>query len=121
MRGLHWFANSCCVGCLSGGGMPVCEVRNCCKEKGLKNCYFCEEFLKCEKLDYQKETYRINENYDRIKTIGYERWLKAQEEKLKEDFDNICYLEKLKKKLKTFKLTVNKISLLFGGITSGQA
>jgi hypothetical protein len=94
MRGLNWFANSSCVGCLQGGGMPKCEVRNCCKEKGLKNCYFCENFLECEKLSYQKETYRINENYDRIKRIGYEKWVKEQEEKLKEDFDNIYYLEK---------------------------
>ncbi|MEM3700899.1 MAG: DUF3795 domain-containing protein [Candidatus Bathyarchaeia archaeon] len=98
MKGLNWFANSSCAGCLSEGGMPNCEVRSCCKEKGLKNCYFCENFLKCEKIGYQKGTYRINENYERIKRIGYEQWLKEQEEKLKENFDNIYYLEKLKEK-----------------------
>jgi hypothetical protein len=97
MKGLNWFANSSCVGCLREGGMPKCEVRSCCKEKGLKNCYFCEDFLECEKIGYQKETYGINENYDRIKRIGYEKWVKEQEEKLKEDFDNIHYLEKVRK------------------------
>jgi hypothetical protein len=44
MKGLNWFANSGCVGCLQGGGMPKCDVRNCCKEKGLKNCYFWQKF-----------------------------------------------------------------------------
>jgi len=94
MRGLEWFANSGCSGCLQGGGMPDCEVRNCCKEKGYKNCYFCEDFLKCEKLGYQKETYGVEENYRRIRQIGYENWLKEQEDKLRENFDNICFLEK---------------------------
>jgi hypothetical protein len=94
MRGLEWFVNSGCGGCLQSGGMPNCEVRNCCIEKSLKNCYFCKDFLKCKKLAYQKETYRISENYDRIKRIGYEKWLKEQEEKLREDFDNIYFLEK---------------------------
>ncbi|NWG11738.1 DUF3795 domain-containing protein [Candidatus Bathyarchaeota archaeon] len=67
MKGLQWFASSCCPDCLLGGGMPNCEVRNCCKEKSLKNCYFCEDFLKCEKLAYQRKTYRIDENYEKIK------------------------------------------------------
>jgi hypothetical protein len=94
MKGLSWFANSSCNGCLHGGGMPTCEVRNCCIEKGLKNCYFCGDFLKCEKLDYQKETYEVDKSYSRIKQIGYENWLREQEEKTGADFDNICFLEK---------------------------
>jgi hypothetical protein len=94
MKGLEWFANSGCSGCLQGGGMPTCEVRKCCIEKGLKNCYFCKGFLNCEKLSYQKETYKIDENYKRIKQIGYENWLEEQEEKSRQDFDNIHFLEK---------------------------
>ena len=94
MKGLNWFANSSCSGCLQGGGMPTCEIRNCCKEKDLKNCYFCENFLKCNRLEYQRQTYGINENYARIKEIGYENWLKEQEEKAKKNFDNIYFLEK---------------------------
>jgi hypothetical protein len=74
--------------------MPTCEIRNCCKEKGFNNCYFCNDFLKCEKLDYQRETYRINENYERIKQVGYENWLKEQEKKSEANFDNIWFLEK---------------------------
>jgi hypothetical protein len=98
MKGINWFANSNCLGCLKGGGMPTCEIRNCCKQKSIENCYFCKDFLKCDKLGYQRETYRINENYERIRQIGYERWLREQEEKSKADFDNIWYLEKKKSK-----------------------
>jgi len=94
MKGLNWFANSGCDGCIQGGGMQNCEARNCCKTKNLKNCCFCKDFLECKKLDYQRETYKINENFLRIKQICYENWLKEQEEKLKADFDNIWFLEK---------------------------
>jgi hypothetical protein len=94
VKGLNWFASSGCKGCFQGGGMPTCEVRTCCKEKGLKNCYSCKDFTKCKKLGYQKETYKIQESYERIKQIGYENWLKEQEEKAKEGFDNIHFLER---------------------------
>lgn len=94
LKGLGWFAHSGCKGCLNGGGMPNCEVRDCCKGKGLDNCYFCEEFLKCAKLAYQKETYKIEENYFKIKQSGYEQWLKEQKLKSNKSFDNIHYLEK---------------------------
>jgi hypothetical protein len=96
MKGLSWFAGSECKGCFQGGGMRNCEVRECCKTKGLANCYFCEDFSDCRKLDYQKETYLVNENYARIRQIGYEEWLKEQEGKVKAGFDNICFLEKRK-------------------------
>jgi len=94
MKGLNWFANSSCPSCLKGGGMPRCEVKVCCLQKKLKNCYFCEEFSRCAKLSYQKETYRVEKHYGRIRQIGYESWLGEQEEKIKENFDNIEYLEK---------------------------
>ena len=73
--------------------MPVCEVRNCCMEKGVSNCFSCKEFVKCERLRYQKETYRIGDSYARIMQVGYADWLKEQEHKTKEGFDNIRFLE----------------------------
>lgn len=94
MNGLNWFANSGCRGCLQGGGVPTCGVRNCCREKNLDNCYSCEDFLKCAKLAYQRETYGIDENYKKIKRFGYENWVKDQEKKHKAEFDNIWFLEK---------------------------
>jgi hypothetical protein len=98
MKGLNWFANSSCKGCLQGGGMPACEVRTCCKGKGLKNCYFCGDFTGCEKLGYQKATYKINESYARISQIGYENWLKEQNEKASKGFDNIHFFEEKNRK-----------------------
>lgn len=94
MKGLNWFANSSCLGCLKGGGMPHCDVKVCCLGKKLENCYFCEDFSSCERLSYQKETYSIGENYERIKQISYANWLREQEKKTNENFDNIKYLEK---------------------------
>jgi hypothetical protein len=73
--------------------MPNCEVRTCCREKGLRNCYFCQNFEKCKKLGYQKTTYKIKDNYARIKRIGYQNWLKEQDEKARKGFDNIHFLE----------------------------
>jgi hypothetical protein len=93
MKGLNWCANSGCNGCLQGGGMPNCEIRTCCKEKDLRNCYFCRDFEECEKLGYQKATYKINDSYIRINQIGYENWLKEQKEKASKGFDNIHFLE----------------------------
>jgi hypothetical protein len=45
-----------CEGCQSDGGRlfnycKVCEIRNCGKEKGLKNCGYCGEYP-CHKLDF---------------------------------------------------------------------
>lgn len=94
MKALDWFTQSNCPNCLKGGGMPHCEVRICCSKKKLKNCYFCEQFSRCEKLSYQKGTYQIEGHYERTKQIGYEHWLKEQESRIKEDFDNIEYLER---------------------------
>jgi hypothetical protein len=99
MKGLDWFTQSSCPNCLKGGGMPQCEVRTCCSKKKLKNCYFCEEFSRCEKLDYQKGTYQIEGHYERINQIGYEHWLKEQESRIKENFDNIEYLEDMGAKI----------------------
>ena len=98
IKSLNWFANSGCRGCLEAGGMPHCDVRTCCLKRELKNCYFCEDFPHCRKLDYQKETYQITEHYERIRQRGYEKWLREQEKKIEENFDNIEYLQKKRRK-----------------------
>ena len=94
LKGLEWFANSSCQGCKGAGGMPGCEVRVCCSGKKLANCYFCDIFPLCEKLNYQKETYHLEEHFEKIKRLGYDIWLREQEKKIEENFDNIAYLEK---------------------------
>jgi len=63
-------------------------------KKKLQNCYFCQEFSRCKKLNYQKETYQVEKHFETIKQKGYENWLTEQEKKTRENFDNIEYLEK---------------------------
>jgi hypothetical protein len=97
IAGLKWFASSDCVGCLRGGGMPKCPIRSCCSEKKLQNCYSCSQFTSCEKNLYQKETYGIVEHHMEISRRGYHKWLAEQKRKAKDGFDNIAYLERIKK------------------------
>jgi hypothetical protein len=59
MKGLNWFANSSCVGCLQGGGMPKCEVRNCCKEKGLKTAISAKISLNAKNSAIKKKLIRL--------------------------------------------------------------
>jgi hypothetical protein len=74
--------------------MPSCEVRECCRKKGYENCYSCGDFSSCRKLGYQKETYKIDHEYQQTRKIGYEKWRKMQEEKARAGFDNIVLLER---------------------------
>ena len=43
-----------CDGCLSEGEhlgyCSACEIRRCCKEKGLENCAYCDDYV-CEELE----------------------------------------------------------------------
>jgi hypothetical protein len=94
IKGLSWFANSNCPDCLEGSGMPHCEARSCCLKRKLKNCHFCPDFSRCEKLNYQKATYDVKRHFERIERIGYENWLREQGKKTDQNFDNIQYLEK---------------------------
>jgi hypothetical protein len=93
MKGLARFGKWRCIGCAQGGGMPVCEVRECCRAKDFENCYSCGGFDDCGKLLYQKETYKIDQSHARIRQVGYEEWLNEQK-KLQSGFDNIWFLEK---------------------------
>ncbi len=43
-----------CEGCQSSGNIlfshcRVCEIRNCCRDKGLENCAYCDDYG-CEKI-----------------------------------------------------------------------
>jgi len=94
IAGLAWFCDSGCINCLKGGGMPGCEVRSCCLDRTHENCYFCEDFSECDKLGYQKDTYQIETEHEKIGEMGYVDWIKEQAKKTVENFDNIEYLEK---------------------------
>jgi len=82
-----------CPGCPSGGGPPVCEIRNCCKEEGFPTCADCDK-LPCGKLEPQIEAYKGHlDMLRRIREVGKDRWAKEMEERVKEGFS---YIEVLK-------------------------
>jgi len=39
-----------CVGCLEGGGLPNCKIRECCKAKGYRTCAECNTLDDCRLL-----------------------------------------------------------------------
>jgi len=42
----------CKKGCRAGGGPPFCKMRKCCQKKGIEGCWLCDEFEKCDKLNF---------------------------------------------------------------------
>ena len=76
-----------CAGCGAGGGNPWCSIRRCCQKRGFTSCAECSEFP-CKKLDWITKRYdQWNlRNLERIREVGIERWLREQEEKVKEGF-----------------------------------
>lgn len=47
----------CKKACRGGGGPPFCKIRKCCQKKGFQGCWECDEFGKCEKLDFLKPSH----------------------------------------------------------------
>jgi len=37
--------------CREGGGPQHCDIRICCRNKGIDGCWQCEDFRKCQKLE----------------------------------------------------------------------
>lgn len=73
-----------CPGCQQGGGAPDCQIRNCCKEKGIQTCADCAS-MPCDKLKASGDfaDLAIN-NLNNIKEIGLERWTYQQQKKVDE-------------------------------------
>ncbi|MDY6932856.1 MAG: DUF3795 domain-containing protein [Spirochaetota bacterium] len=44
----------CKNACRGGGGNPFCKIRKCCQKMEIVGCWECNEFEKCEKLDFLK-------------------------------------------------------------------
>lgn len=38
--------------CRTGGGLPSCKIRRCCKSKNIQGCWECEESKTCTNLDF---------------------------------------------------------------------
>jgi hypothetical protein len=93
-KGLEWFAQAQCTGCLHGGGAP-CPNRACAKEKGLRSCLECGEYMACEKTVYVKEWYPfVAENYERVSEVGFDRHLEEEEERARAGVSIMSHLER---------------------------
>ena len=85
-----------CPSCQSGGGPPVCVIRDCCKENGFSTCAECDK-MPCDKLQPQVRGYRGHlAMLHRIKEIGKDKWAKEMERKVKEGFSYIEVMAKTK-------------------------
>jgi len=44
----------CKNACRNGGGNPYCAIRKCCQKKEIEDCWLCDEFEDCRKMDFLK-------------------------------------------------------------------
>jgi len=83
-RFIEFLESACfvqCQGyCRSGGGIPNCEIRRCCKEKSKTGCWECDEYKVCSKLAWLEPAHpgASARNLDAIKTFGIENYLKGE-------------------------------------------
>ncbi|MBU1626692.1 DUF3795 domain-containing protein [bacterium] len=74
-----------CTKCCKGGeGNPYCEVRICCKERGLEICFDCADLMGCEKI---QKFPNIIERCREYKALGREEWLRKQEEQANQGYE----------------------------------
>ena len=93
-RGLEWFSQSECPGCLNGGGAP-CQNRKCASEKKLESCLLCGEYATCGNTTYHREWYPfVMDNYARVKEVGFAKHLEEEEERAKAGVDLMGHLER---------------------------
>jgi len=73
-----------CQKCCKGGDAnPDCEIRKCCKNRGLDVCFDCSEFP-CDKV---RGDTKMIERAKEYKKLGKDEWLQQQIEKAKQGFE----------------------------------
>jgi len=93
-KGLEWFARAQCPMCLDGGGAP-CENRKCVAGKKLESCLLCNDYLTCRHTTYQRDRYPfVLENYERVRQVGFQKYLEEEEEKARAGIDLMGHLER---------------------------
>lgn len=77
-----WYVcRRCCKG---GDGKPDCEIRKCCKDRGLDLCFDCSEFPCRIVQENPKMVGRAKE----YRQLGREEWLLQQIEKAQQGFEH---------------------------------
>ena len=93
-KGLEWFSDSQCPMCLNGGGAP-CENKKCAPQKGLQSCLLCDDYLTCKNTEYQRDVYPfVVDNHNRVKQVGFQKYLEEEEERTKAGVDMMGHLER---------------------------
>jgi hypothetical protein len=93
-KGLEWFSTAQCPMCMNGGGAP-CENRKCASQKKLESCLLCNDYLTCKHTEYQRDFYPfVVENYNRVKQVGFEKYLDEEEERARAGVDLMGHLER---------------------------
>lgn len=93
-KGLEWFAQAQCPGCLRGGGAP-CTNRGCAKNRDVKSCLECGEYTSCKNTEYQREWYPfVLDNYERVQDIGLENHLEEEERRARAGVSIMSHLER---------------------------
>jgi len=94
-KGLEWFADSQCPMCLNGGGPPSCPNRKCASEKKLESCLLCNNYALCKNTEYHRDYYPfVVENHNRVKQVGFQKYLEEEEERAKAGVDLMGHLER---------------------------
>ena len=97
----RWGQGDRCPGCLGGGGNPACPIQICSNEKGYLTCAECD-VMPCKRSAGNENwfqdaaafleliTRRYNnwniKNLERIKEIGYRRFIDEMQDKVKAGF-----------------------------------
>jgi hypothetical protein len=93
-KGLEWFADSQCPMCLNGGGAP-CENKKCAPKRNLQSCLLCNVYLTCKNTEYQRDVYPfVVDNHNRVKQVGFQKYLEEEEERTKAGVDMMGHLER---------------------------
>jgi len=85
LKGLEWFTKEQCQMC-ANITEPWCEVKKCkyIINKIIKSCLLCEEFLNCQRTEYQRDRYPfVIDHYHRVKEVGFEKHLEEEEKRAK--------------------------------------
>jgi hypothetical protein len=87
-KGLEFFSKNdswlvCHECCKGGDGNPDCEIRKCCRERGLEICFDCYEFP-CARIG---EDSGMIERARQYKAQGKIEWLRQQAERASQGFE----------------------------------
>ncbi|NHI93538.1 MAG: DUF3795 domain-containing protein [Candidatus Lokiarchaeota archaeon] len=70
---------TCCTASGFPCGKPDCEIRICVKEKGIRTCADCVDYVACTKLDFLKPHHvTLIQDLDEIKEKGVEKYIEGK-------------------------------------------